>query len=583
MAFKVKKSTNSRISNRDGSALILTLPLIIVVAASVEMVFNQTISFNNTVKAYRVTAVRNNIVKNMNLYSSMPSTFRSSVNPSLGSQVNPELQNCLFGSATPQCIAGQSYPVTLYAPVSSNALSSSGSLQVIAGTMDASGNPTSNPALYDVHGSPCAVPGSAATAQCPFEVYARFNPTCASGAICSVADSVTATFMVRAPNLIKNLVFKSITQTASKVVVQNILPPTASAYASSTNQVITGHIDVFGSTPTPGTVVTSGLTLADIEAAVRAGGVSDQVQVTALAQDFINAGYYTDVGFITSVTSAALQSPYVGMGKYADLLPALIVYLAMNKVVDTPTAAFLTAAGVTDPNWMKFLMDSGVRDVFYANTEYDNAARFSSPFIFGQAVNAANAAAIPHDTISIAIIGTNVTDPVRDLQLYTIMSAVSDPFVAAGMILGNQTAPAQITGIVSAVNGLNPAYTYGSMYGMGLAQIGITDYAKAHSLAAIVSVIENPYWARDLVIKGGGDAVYTQHLVDTFQPPTNETPILPTVTLPWMTAVTGGTPGTPSSTGSPGSAGGTPVATGADIPAVGGALSACTNCAILTF
>jgi hypothetical protein len=579
MNCKGNSSTLSGILKRDGNALLLTLPLLIVVAAAVELVFTQTLSFNNTVNSYRVTSVRNNIVKNMYRYSSMASTFRSSVNPSLGA-ANPELQSCMFGTGTP-CVSGQVYPVKLYAPVSSDSSSASGSLQLIAGSMDETGTPTSAPALYDVRGSLCGIAGATPTAQCPFEVYARFIPTCTSGGTCAVAESVTATFMVRAPTLIKNLIFSATIRMGEKVVMKDILPPTASAYAASSNKVITGHIDVFGSKPTPVVVTTTGYTLADIEAAVRSGGVTDSTQVTSLAQTFINAGYYTDLNFVTTVTAAALGSVHVGLSQYKELLPMLITYLSINQVTDTPTAAFLTEVGVTDGNWMKFLIDSGVRDVYYANYSY--TTYFASPSIFAQAVNAANAAGIPHDTVSLAIVGTWVTDPVKALQLYTIMSTVTDPFVAAGMIMGNQTAPSKITSIVSAVNGLNPQYTYGSMYAMGLAQIGITDYAQAHTLAGIVTAIENPYWARDIIIKGNGNIPYTQHLVDNFVPPTNEAPILPNMALPTVTTTTGGSPGsTGASTGSTTTGGGS-VATGGGIPTTGGTLSACGSCAILTF
>jgi len=564
-ARKLKDFSNSR-----GNAVLLILPLMVVVATVIEMNSDSSNSVTKTVTNFRIISARNTLVSNLNTYSTMPATFRSSLHPSLDPSLNSALKNCVFGSAPGGCVATET-PMTMYAPVSSSSATPSTPLQAIAG-------PPTNPILYDTKGNICSTPTGPATLNCPFQVSATFIPTCAGAAgACTTALSVSIHYTITTPASIKSqlsgVVLKDVDQRPLSVSALNIAPP----LPPTTPPTTTPNVSVRGKIPsmaalTAPTPSSTGPSINDIDAAVIAGGITDPTSVATVAQAFINAGYASNLSLITQVTHASVtaQNPPQSI----QTLTYLIGDMAEAGYTDTSTCVFLTNVGVADASWMQTVVKSGVTDIYFDNEVYGTGVFVNNPTGFANSVNAALTAGIAEDARSVAIIGTGSTDPTLDSQLYASVKGVSDDYIAAGLIAGKMTSDAtQMNSIVSAVGTVSGS---NSLVLGAIAQLGVTNPTLAQQLASSVSSIANPYYAAYAILGGNSNINTTQTfaaqlVAGTISMPTNSGTVTQTPAPI--------TPSTPVMTPAPGSSGSASASSTAD----SGGISSCTNCSILTF
>jgi hypothetical protein len=469
-----------------GNSILLFLPFIIIVVALVQFALLQSNSFTATINHFRAVGVRDALVNNIRLESSIPATFRSSLQTSNAGN-NPDLQNCVFGTGLTPCPANVEMPLTLYSPVSSAV--------IISGPAALNGAQT-QAALYDTKGNLCANSVGPATDSCPFEVTTSFVATCTGGvSSCSVAQSLMVHYTIKRKNDSAPGIYQplqgTISQVASSVDVAWILPGTL---ASTQGNMKVSLLQT----------VTSGTSdvLLTIMTAVRAGapGATD-AQVAEMAQAFLNNGY-TDPNFIQAVSTATFRAD-----KYSDTIP-MINGLGQAGVTDVNEAVFLSKVDIYEVDWIKMLVASGTTNEYYAFQLFFTFS-ITSASQFNAAVNAVSG--LPQDALSVAIAGTGVTDPTVAGKIYAQASSyTSDVSLAAGLVYGGwYSDPTKSQAIVSALAGIpSPSARY-------LAQFGITDPSLANQLQQIVSVIPDPDWAADAIRSGGGSIAATQAYVDT--------------------------------------------------------------------
>ena len=477
-----------------GNALVMTLPLIIIVAAAVQACLIQSGTFANVIKSFRVNAARDSLSSDLLSYSTMGATFRASMSSSLPAGTNSDLQNCVFGGGASPCVSGAEMSLTLYSPVVTDG-SSVPQLVPIMGAKGLNGAAT-QPVLYDLKGNLCPSTVTSATSDCPIEVFASFVPTCAAGALsCSVADSISVHYVLRlSPNIKSSVTLAERDVNAPCILVKDILPgPPDSVIVN--RQVFT-QIGIVGSDQS-----TTTDPLSTIIAAVEAAGVTKPVAVNNLANAFLNAGY-TDPAFITAVTQAGYSQ--WGARTLADIIWAL----SAAKITNLDSAVFLTNVGVSDPDWMTLVLQSGVTNIYLANESYGCC---TDPAAFAASVAAVTSAGLPNNQIAVAVIEKGVTDPAIATQMYNAVASIPDPYIAAGMIAGGAyTNPTLMNSILSAVS------PYPSVIAESLAAKNITDPTLAAQIVSLVSIVSDPYDAADIIWDGGGTLAGTQTALNTY-------------------------------------------------------------------
>jgi len=533
-----------------GNSIVLCLPFIVVMIALVQLTFMQNINFTSTMNHFRIRGVRDSLVNNIKGYSSMPSTFRSSLQANNFSS-NPDLQNCVFGTGASPCQPGVELPVTLYSPISSS--------MIISGPAALNGAQT-QAALYDAKGNLCANVMGSATTQCPFEVTTSFVATCAPGQTsCATAQSIQIHYYIKRKSDSSTL-RASIADYAPSVLVSKILPD---AVGSSDGNIKVSQL-VSATDPTATTTTPPANELyTTILAAVQAGAPGATLdQQGQYAQSFINSGY-TDPTFVKTVTKDAYWAP--------DWRNVILVTESLKQagITDLQQADTLAKIGIADPSYMKKILETGYTDVYLLNNLYGTLV--NQPASTMAAVMNALSALPTGNLATLALGEIKVTDPAVAQQMFNAVSSVSVGWVQQGLIVGGWASdPVKVAAIAAAATSVTaPPVVMG-----GIAQVGISDPVLAQQLAAAVSVI--PTWfgggsdwiGHDLIVETNGDLAATQLRVNQYMSflATNPTPTpAPTpVATPDPTAVTA-------------------VATPTPGPVEMTSLSVCTTCNAITF
>ncbi|MGZ6434029.1 MAG: hypothetical protein ACXWRE_11890, partial [Pseudobdellovibrionaceae bacterium] len=280
--------------NPRGNTVLAILSATIVIG-----VFLQTSGFggilenSSVLSNARVKASRDSIVYRIERYSTLPSTFRNSLNTTN----NPYLQNCVLGTGPYPCAGdGTEYPINLYAPTTSN--------QILAGATNAS------PVLYDTKGNLCQTGATSANTTCPFEVTASFTAKCpAASASCAVADTIKVHYVVRIPDTlftnagIKNrIALNTVDKFADEIQTSAILPP---PYGYTPNALYS--VTLVSTGPTPAPTPPPPPTYQDALAAITKV-VADSTLATTIADRLYNYYGITDLSLLGAFASFWLQN-----------------------------------------------------------------------------------------------------------------------------------------------------------------------------------------------------------------------------------------------------------------------------------
>jgi len=472
-----------------GNAIVLLLPFTVVIVALVQLALVRSTSFNTILVNFRSTGVRDALVSNINMYSSIPATFRNTLQVA-NVPLNPDLQNCVFGTGPSPCQAGVEMPVTLFSPISSTT--------IISGPAALNGAPT-QPALYDNRGNLCANATGSASEQCPFEVTTSFTATCASGTLCSVAQSLTVHYTVRRwnnPSAGATAFMRgSIVKDASAILISKILPD--SSDAASGNKLVTAGTSVLSGTDGS----SNANLLTQILSAIKVGAPSiSDGQASDMAQKFLESGY-KDMAYVTRVAAVEYDKPHV--------LP-MIEALGILPRYDDATLKFLAEVDVGSPVWLQIVLDSGTTDTYWAHELYDWGV--DSGTLLSSIISAVGT--LPHDPLTGAIAREQVTDPVLANKIYSQLSFIPDKELAGGMAAGGwYDDPVKMNAILAAVNGIPPAPA------AAMAEYGITDPVLAKQLYDITSVLNDAWLEKVTIWWGDLNPAETQKWVTHFMDP----------------------------------------------------------------
>lgn len=450
-----------RLNNSQGNTILGVLCLIAVSVAAFQMSLSNSLSVNGGIKNSRIVSARDTLESRIKAYSSMGTTFRSSMYMGVPLTVNSELRNCVFGSGTTPCKAdGIKHPVALYYPIYSTAGSSGESLKRISGPA-VDGLDPSDSAFYDNKGNLCiANSAGAIEPNCPFfEVTTSFTATCAGGtATCATAESISVNYIIKAAKALSgsssqtlaSVAIKPIDLAAPAISVTDILP--AAPGSSSSNVTIS----LLPSSST--------LSLESIQSTLKSLGITDKGQLEEYSLAFQKSG-----------------------------------------VNDLSKIEFLLKVGQIDPAWMKIVVDSGITDPVMARELYWSDNEWTPELL---AATVAAVADIKIKEVAWAIADKLVTDPAVAAQMAKSVAAVKNPSVASGIIQGGHWGdPVKVEKITAAVSKIpDPFADY-------LAQAGVTDSTVATKIVSIVSVIKDGYGAGWVIVEGRGDVVRTQEIL----------------------------------------------------------------------
>lgn len=552
--------------NNRGTAILLTLPLLVVILVAVQISLTRAISFRDTINHFRSVGVRDSLVTNISAYAALGSTFRSSLHPSLPSGTNSELQNCVFGTGASPCPAAIEMPLTLYAPLSASAPSTAPNFKIISGPFPLAGG-TSKPALYNANGVLCDATAEAAVTHCPFEVYTSFSAYCAGGAAsCIKAESLTVRYFIRNISKSSILQLAAVDKFAPSILVSKILPGPDD---SSTNVVISSYnSEVMGTETT--TTETTYPNLSPVAEAVRKGAEGTYTltieQINFIADGFIRAGYTEDyLDFIEKITKHAL--PIVGVGCTTHLVREL----GLAKITDINDAQFLVEVEVEDAEWMKIVLESGVQSSYMARTVYWHDTITDAQTL---ATSLAAIEGLP-ETYRVSGIAAIKTSTKEEAQaIYQNIKDIPSPYLAVGILMGGWHKDlTKMNAIVTALEGL----TSGPAEAMG--KLGITDATLAQNLNTLVSPISSSDTRQDLILKGLGDYAKTEILVNEYlakYPPSTTTTLAESSTTSTTTSTAGTSTTTTTTTTST-------TSTTTPPPDNLSLISTCTNCSDFTY
>jgi hypothetical protein len=478
----IKPVTNSR-----GNTILGVLCLIAVSVAAFQMTLSNSLSVNGGIKNSRIVSARDMLESRIKSYSSMGTTFRSSMYLGVPLTVNTELRNCVFGTGTSPCKAIDKHPVALYYPIYSGPGAAGSNLKRISGPA-VEGLSASESAFYDNKGNLCIANSTGSLdANCPFfEVTTSFVATCPGGTTtCATAESISVNYMIKtaaalsgsSSQTLASFSMKPIDHSAPPISVADILP--AAPGSSSSNVTIS-------LSPS-----TSTLSLESIQSTLKSLGITDKGQLEEYSLAFQKSG-----------------------------------------VNDLTKIEFLLKVGQIDPTWMKTVVDSGITDAKLANELYWSQNPWT-PELLAASVAAVTNVKVPE--VRWAIADRMITDHTIAEQIADAVSSVKNPNVAAGIITGGHEGdPGKVKQIAAALSQIpDPLAEY-------LAQVGVTDASIAKQITSIVSVLKSPFDAGWVIQSGGGDVAKTQETLTSAlaylaNPGTPETTTTTTSTTPGPT------------------------------------------------
>lgn len=473
-----------RLNNKQGNTILGVLCLIAASVAAFQMSLSNSVSVNSGIKNSRILSARDTLESRIKSYSSMGTTFRSSMHFGLPVTVNAELRNCVLGGGSNPCMPGVKTPVALYYPIYSAAGVASASFQRISGpAMD--NLPASESAFYDNKGNLC-VPnnsGSIASNCAFFEVTTSFIATCAGGApSCATAESISVNYMIKAATALSG--------SASQ---------TLSSFPMATIELAAPDISVSQILP------------------ATAGSASSNVTISLLPSQATLS--------LETITSALKD---LGM-KGKEKIEKFALAFQQSGVTDLSKLEFLAKVGHPDPAWIKLIADSGITNQRLAYELYWSGMDWT-PTLLAEVAAAIEGIKVPE--VAYAIVEKKITDPAVAAQLAKNVESVTNPNVAAALIAGDHSSdPAKVQKIVSAVSHIpDPTARY-------IAQAGVTDPSIASQIAQIVSVVNDQYSAGWVIVSGGGDVAKTQYILDQAlasisEPGTPETTVTTTTPAP---------------------------------------------------
>ncbi|WP_413290228.1 hypothetical protein [Bdellovibrio sp. HCB337] len=495
----------NKIESSKGHVMILTLGVLVTLGVVMPLGLGQLTQSNQTYKSFRVVGARDSLVNQVRRYSSIGSTFRASLDPSLPTGTNSALNSCIFGGLVP-CQGGVEQPISLYYPVTSE--TGVKSLKVLAGS-GPHGSIPAQPAFYNLKGAPCAEDIKVADMNCPFEVFANFVATCTGGAAsCVTAESISVRYTVRvAPSLsgislgtsLNTLSLASVSQAAPAVTREQILP--GSTDSTSGNVMVT--ILVIEDAEPPPDVATRPVIDPAIIAAVQAGGVRDSKIISMLALAFQAAGF-TDPAFITSVTQAGIrQWDDSDKGDFTRIISAI----AGAGITDVESASLIAKAGITSPSWAQIVVQSGITNAYLAGEL--QGAGIKTPVQLAAVVGAV--VGVGNAQIAASIAKNGVTDASIANSIWSAVSSLGHYDIAETIIDGGVIDPVKITSIIKAVSGIP-----NEEVAEELAERGVTDPSLAMTLWNIVSVIRDEDDAAEIAASGIRDPSIAQARVEQY-------------------------------------------------------------------
>lgn len=447
------------LSNSRGNTILGVLCLIAASVAAFQMTLSNSTSVNSGIKNSRILSARDVLEARIKSYSSMGTTFRSSMFIGIPVTENAELRNCVLGTGPNPCQAGVKTPVALYYPIYSD-VGGTGTLRKIS-SPDVANLSAKESTFYDNKGNLC-VPNSTGSieANCPFfEVTTSFIATCATGSSCTTAESISVNYMIKAA-----------TTSLSGSSSQNFASfPMADIDHSAPEVAV---LDILPATP---------------------GSASSNVTISLLA---------TENTLSLESIKTALQKLGVKKGNIEEYALAF----QQSGINDLSKLEFLLKVGQLDPTWMRLVSDSGITNHVIANALYWSKNPWT-PTLLAAVAAAVEDIKVPE--VAWVIADNLVTDPALAKQMAESVSKVSNPNVAAGIIEGGHYKdPVKVEKISAAVSHIaNPYAGY-------LAEAGITDVTIANQITSIVSVLTNPYGSGWIIVGGGGDVTKTQELLN---------------------------------------------------------------------
>jgi hypothetical protein len=477
-----------RLNNSQGNTILGVLCLIAASVAAFQITLSNSISVNGGIKNARILSARDILESRIKSYSSMGTTFRSSMYLGVPLTENKELRNCVFGTGPNPCKPNEKTPVALYYPIYTGTGASN--LRKISGPGkdDLTANES---AFYDNKGNLCIANSTGSIeANCPFfEVTTTFTATCAAGApSCATAQSISVNYTIKAAATLTGAAAQTLggfpmasilDHPAAQISVVDILP--AKPGAASTNVTIS-------LSPSQ-----EGLSLESIKATLESLGVKNKADLEKYALAFQQSG-----------------------------------------VNDLSKIEFLLKVGQIDPTWMKLVVDSGITNVNLAFELFWSQNTWT-PESLAAVVAAVENVKIPQ--VAYAIADKMITDPAVAAQMAKDVAAVSNPNVASGIISGGHWGdPEKVVKITSAVSQIpDPLAGY-------IAEAGVTDATIAQKIFSMMSVVKDPYDAGWVIVAGRGDVAKTQQILNHSMNSVWNQPATPETT----TTTTTTTPGTPA-------------------------------------
>jgi hypothetical protein len=366
--------------DQHGSAILAVLGSVAFLGVAIEMSTKISTSASVAIGSSRVTGSRDALVYQVSRYAALPSSFRSSIDPTLPSSENLALKSCVLGTTTNGCNGDgkTEQPLSLYAPV----LATSGgspSLQLLAGPGPSTSN-TASPMRYDVSGRRCqtAYNGSAAKG-CPFEVYATFVATCPVGTPvpCTKAQSVKVRYEIKynvaavAKSLIPAPMLAPVSGMSASTSIASILSPSNGAVSTTITRVTllgtttegTEEQDSAEVTAVYAAIAGQGIADKSIARAMVRGGLTNTDFAMDLANTTVKFNGITDLAVIEKIASVMAKDPVIGSGIAAGYKP-------LDSIADIDSVFnAVKNSGVTNPEvakiaaWIGFTDSAKVSDL----------------------------------------------------------------------------------------------------------------------------------------------------------------------------------------------------------------------------
>jgi hypothetical protein len=348
--------------NQRGSAAVAVLGTIAFMGAAIEMSTKIATTTSTAIGASRISASRDALVYQVGRYAALPSSFRSSIDPTLPLGVNQSLKNCILGTVPGRCkgdgMTEQAF--SLYSPlVGGNAF-------VLAGP-GPSTQANASPTYYDQNGNRCATKSN-----CPFQVYATFVAKCPAlePAPCDQAESVKVHFEIKfapkagTPSVIATPMLAPISMVSASTDVSSIL----SSHNGATDTTIT-RVTLLGGGATTTVVADSplvdsiynaiaGIGIADrgIARALVRGGITQTGDAVYLVDHAVKNNHMVDTAIIEKIASVWVDNPHIGLGiaqrtEPGDTIAAIdgiVSAIKQSGITSNPLIEFIAYVGWTD-------------------------------------------------------------------------------------------------------------------------------------------------------------------------------------------------------------------------------------------